>query len=107
MPKFDSISEGVSAGLWVGLFFLVGFLLLRESVALSLFLAMLGTLSASWIAAGWKSTELPSIPHETTSEPNREGRLIQTKEDFKQRQKKQRHPHRSSWFFWKNPRKKL
>ncbi|MFB2924118.1 MULTISPECIES: hypothetical protein [Aerosakkonema] len=100
------ISEGISTGLKVAFFFFLGFLLLGQSVTLSFLLAILGGLSAGWIAAGWNSTETPSLPQQTTLESAMEGNSKPTKANLKHQSIKKRHQPRPSWFFWKNARRR-
>ncbi|MBD2183464.1 hypothetical protein H6S82_04830 [Planktothrix sp. FACHB-1355] len=99
------ISEGISTGLKAALFFFLGFLLLGQSPALSFLLAILGGLSAGWIAAGWKNTETPSLPQQTTPESAKEGNPKPTKTNLRRKKINKRHQPRPSWFFWKNPRR--
>lgn len=82
-------------------FFLLSFVLLGKSIPLSLFLAALGGLAGGYLVAGWKSTELPSLPAQT-SESDREGRIALARERSQPRPKQQHRQHRSLWFSWKN-----
>ena len=103
MPKYPNFSEGLAACFKIGLLFLVGFLLLRQSVILSLILATLGGLSGAWILTGWQDTTPPNFSQEGNSKIQPENQVVPAGKNW-QSPTKQRRQRRSSWFFWKNPR---
>lgn len=97
--------ETLKAGLKVSVLFWLGFVLLGEPLAWSLFLAALGGIAGGFLFAGWKSTELPSLPSPSLPAKSKREEKTILAEDIKRekRQQRRRQP-RNSWFFWKNSR---
>lgn len=106
---FEVLWKTVVPALQAGFFFFVAFLLVGEPILLSLILALVGGLAGAWISSGWIDAEQPSPQEQASAEAagKQEGvnDVAYAKTRFREWRKQQYQRRRSSWMFWKNPRK--
>jgi hypothetical protein len=69
MPKVTEFPVKLKAGILMCLFLIISFCLVGYTIALSIFLAVIGGVACGLVVTWWNNNEIPQKVKETASEP--------------------------------------